>query len=145
MFVVPPGANVVPPEPPDLVGGQYRGHHNVPTWLTICNMRVSPSNRLTLRPSPTSPWRVWGTPSPPRSWLGRSNQNWRILSWLESCCYFRWAFMTWSCKQDPAPIMQHEEAVTSTTGLSFKLIIKIFFTWFLISSSQVTLGSMAPN
>ena len=34
--------------------------------------------------------------------------------------------MTWSCKQDPAPIMQHEEAVTSTTGP--KLIIKIFFT-----------------
>ena len=34
MFIVPPGTNVVP-EPPDLVGGQYRGHHNVPTWQLL--------------------------------------------------------------------------------------------------------------
>ena len=54
--------------------------------------------------------------------------------------------MTWSCKQDPAPIMQHEEAVTSTTGLSFKLILDkgVYFP-LAKSSSSVTLGSMALN
>ena len=44
MFIVPPGANVVP-EPPVLVGGQDLGHHDVPTWLIICNMRVSLNKR----------------------------------------------------------------------------------------------------
>ena len=42
--MVPPGTNVVP-EPPVLVGGQDSGHYNVPTWLIICNMRVSLNKR----------------------------------------------------------------------------------------------------
>ena len=44
VFMVPPGTNVVS-EPPVLVGGQDSGHYNVPTWLIICNMRVSLNKR----------------------------------------------------------------------------------------------------